>query len=155
LLSITKLSPRSRRQKSKIKSSERGSLSNILIMQLRKCLCHPFIYSQAIEDRNTSLEVARRNMIEASAKLMLLEIMLPKLKEHVYGVLIFSQFLDQLIVLEDFLAGLGLRHERLDGLQSSMEKQKKIDAFNAPDSDLFAVLLSTCRSYRRWLRSGC
>ncbi|KAL2196486.1 PHD/FYVE-zinc-finger like domain-containing protein [Corynascus similis CBS 632.67] len=126
----------------KLKTHERGSLSNIL-MQLRKCLCHPFIYSQAIEDRTLSPEVARRNLIEASSKLMLLEIMLPKLKERGHRVLLFSQFLDQLTVMEDFLAGLGLRHERLDGRQSSMQKQKIIDAFNAPDSDIFAMLLST------------
>ena len=126
----------------KMKTHERGSLSNIL-MQLRKCLCHPFIYSQAIEDRTTSAELTRRNLVEASSKLMLLEIMLPKLKERGHRVLLFSQFLDQLTVLEDFLAGLGLRHERLDGSQSSMEKQRKIDAFNAPDSDIFVMLLST------------
>ncbi|KAK4153914.1 PHD/FYVE-zinc-finger like domain-containing protein [Chaetomidium leptoderma] len=127
---------------SKMKASERGSLSNIL-MQLRKCLCHPFIYSQAIEDRTTSPELTRRNLVEASSKLMLLGIMLPKLKERGHRVLLFSQFLDQLTILEDFMAGMGLRHERLDGNQSSMEKQKKIDAFNAPDSDIFAMLLST------------
>ncbi|KAK3988641.1 putative Chromodomain-helicase-DNA-binding protein [Cladorrhinum sp. PSN332] len=126
----------------KLKSNERGSLSNIL-MQLRKCLCHPFIYSQAIEDRTLNAELTRRNLIEASSKLMLLEIMLPKLKERGHRVLIFSQFLDQLTLLEDFLTGLNLRHERLDGKQSSMEKQKKIDAFNAPNSDLFCMLLST------------
>lgn len=123
-------------------TAERGSLNNIL-MQLRKCLCHPFIYSQAIEDRTTSADLTRRNLIEASSKLMLLAIMLPKLKERGHRVLMFSQFLDQLTILEDFMAGLGLRHERLDGSQSSMEKQEKIDAFNAPNSEIFAMLLST------------
>jgi superfamily II DNA or RNA helicase len=126
----------------KMKANERGSLSNIL-MQLRKCLCHPFIYSQAIEDRSVSPQVSRRNLVEASSKLMLLEIMLPKLKERGHRVLLFSQFLDELTILEDFLSGMGMKHERLDGSQSSMEKQKKIDAFNAPDSDIFAMLLST------------
>ena len=127
---------------SKMKASDRGSLSNIL-MQLRKCLCHPFIYSQAIEDRTAPPDVMRRNLVEASPKLMLLEIMLPKLKERGHRVLLFSQFLDQLTILEDFLTGMNLKHERLDGQQSSMEKQKKIDAFNAPGSDIFAMLLST------------
>lgn len=126
----------------KLKASERGSLSNILV-QLRKCLCHPFIYSQAIEDRTTSPELTRRNLVEASPKLMLLEIMLPKLKERGHRVLLFSQFLDQLTILEDFLAGMNMRFERLDGSLSSMEKQKKIDAFNAPGSDIFCMLLST------------
>nr|CAE76132.1 related to helicase-DNA-binding protein [Neurospora crassa] len=126
----------------KLKSQDRGSLSNIL-MQLRKCLCHPFVYSQSIEDRNLSPEVTKRNLIEASSKLLLLEVMLPKLRERGHRVLIFSQFLDQLTILEDFLAGMDLPYQRLDGSQSSMEKQKRIDAFNAPDSQLFCMLLST------------
>ncbi|KAK0728444.1 PHD/FYVE-zinc-finger like domain-containing protein [Lasiosphaeria miniovina] len=127
----------------KLKATERGPLSNIL-MQLRKCLCHPFVYSQSIEDRNTGNdELTRRNLVEASSKLMLLEIMLPKLKERGHRVLIFSQFLDQLTILEDFMNGLDLKYERLDGGQSSMEKQQKIDLFNARDSKLFAMLLST------------
>ncbi|KXX81803.1 Chromatin remodeling factor mit1 [Madurella mycetomatis] len=126
----------------KMKTTERSSLSNIL-MQLRKCLCHPFIYSQAIEDRTTSPELTRRNLVEASPKLMLLQIMLPKLKERGHRVLLFSQFLDQLTILEDFLTGMNLRYERLDGSRSSIAKQKKIDAFNAPGSELFAMLLST------------
>ncbi|KAK0720572.1 PHD/FYVE-zinc-finger like domain-containing protein [Lasiosphaeris hirsuta] len=126
----------------KLKTTERGSLSNIL-MQLRKCLCHPFVYSQAIEDRSAPPDLMRRNLIEASSKLVLLEIMLPKLKERGHRVLIFSQFLEQLTILEDFLASLDMRYERLDGSQSSMEKQKRIDAFNAPDSRVFAMLLST------------
>ncbi len=33
--------------------------------------------------------------------------------------------------------------ERLDGSTTSLQKQKKIDAYNAPDSPLFAFLLST------------
>lgn len=126
----------------KMKSADRGSLSNIL-MQLRKCLCHPFVYSQSIEDRVADPELAKRNLIEASSKLLLLEVMLPKLKERGHRVLMFSQFLDQLTILEDFLTSMDLKYERLDGSQSSLEKQKRIDAFNAPDSNLFIMLLST------------
>lgn len=126
----------------KMKSKDRGSLNNIL-MQLRKCLCHPFMYSEAIEERHHDPSVLHRNLVEASAKLLLLEIMLPKLKERGHRVLIFSQFLQQLDILEDFLAGMGFQFRRLDGAMSSLEKQRRIDAFNAPDSPLFAFLLST------------
>ncbi|KAK1775267.1 chromodomain-helicase [Copromyces sp. CBS 386.78] len=126
----------------KLKTQDRGSLSNIL-MQLRKCLCHPFVYSQSIEDRNLSPEVSKRNLVEASSKLLLLEVMLPKLRERGHRVLMFSQFLDQLTILEDFLASMNLPYERLDGSHSGMEKQKRIDAFNAPNSKLFCMLLST------------
>ncbi|KFA79390.1 hypothetical protein S40288_06081 [Stachybotrys chartarum IBT 40288] len=127
---------------SKMNRTERGSLNNIL-MQLRKCLCHPFMYSEAIEERHHDQAVLHRNLVEASAKLLLLEIMLPKLKERGHRVLIFSQFLMQLDIIEDFLTGLGYDFRRLDGQISSLEKQRRIDAFNAPDSPIFAFLLST------------
>ncbi|KAF4925312.1 Chromatin remodeling factor mit1 [Colletotrichum viniferum] len=126
----------------KINKKERGSLNNIL-MQLRKCLCHPFMYSDAIEERAVDHVKMHENLVSASGKLMLLSIMLPKLKERGHRVLIFSQFLDQLDIVEDFLNGLGFLHRRLDGKINSHEKQKHIDAFNAPDSEVFAFLLST------------
>lgn len=121
---------------------ERGNLNNIL-MQLRKCLCHPFLYSSAIEERSVSEMALHRNLIDASSKFQLLEIMLPKLHERGHRVLLFSQFLQQLDLIEDFLNGLGMRFQRLDGNVSSLEKQKRIDAFNAPESPDFAFLLST------------
>lgn len=122
--------------------TERTSLNNIL-MQLRKCLCHPFVYNQEIEERSTNVTISHRNLVEASSKLQLLEIMLPKLQERGHRVLIFSQFLNMLDIIEDFLDGLGLFHQRLDGTMGSLDKQKRIDEFNAPDSRLFAFLLST------------
>jgi superfamily II DNA or RNA helicase len=46
-------------------------------------------------------------------------------------------------IIEDFLNGLGMQHQRLDGRVNTVEKQKRIDEFNAPNSSLFAFLLST------------
>ncbi|KAK2065437.1 SNF2 family domain-containing protein [Colletotrichum caudatum] len=126
----------------KINKRDRGSLNNIL-MQLRKCLCHPFMYSEAVEERSMDPVKMHQNLISASGKLILLNIMLPKLKERGHRVLIFSQFLDQLDIMEDFLNGLGFQHRRLDGKINSLEKQKHIDAFNEPGSEIFAFLLST------------
>ncbi|KAK1593200.1 SNF2 family domain-containing protein [Colletotrichum navitas] len=126
----------------RINKRDRGSLNNIL-MQLRKCLCHPFMYSEAVEERLLDPVKMHQNLISASGKLMLLNIMLPKLKERGHRVLIFSQFLDQLDIMEDFLNGLGFQHRRLDGKINSLEKQKHIDAFNEPGSEIFAFLLST------------
>jgi chromodomain-helicase-DNA-binding protein 4 len=123
-------------------SKERLTLSNIL-MQLRKCLCHPFVYSREIEERELEGAATFRNLIEASSKLQLLAIMLPKLQERGHRVLMFSQFLDNLDIVEDFLDGLGLQHRRIDGTITAAEKQKRIDEFNAKDSPYFAFLLST------------
>ncbi|EED17711.1 chromatin remodeling complex subunit (Chd3), putative [Talaromyces stipitatus ATCC 10500] len=129
-------------QDAQTKQNERHSLSNIL-MQLRKCLCHPFVYSRQIEERTSNPTLSHRNLVEASGKLRLLELLLPRLKERGHRVLLFSQFLDNLDIVEDFLDGLGLFYCRLDGSMGAHEKQKKIDAFNAPDSTYFAFLLST------------
>lgn len=126
----------------RVQKTERANLNNIL-MQLRKCLCHPFVYSRDIEEKSSNPIVSHRNLVDASSKLQLLEIILPKLQERGHRVLIFSQFLDMLDMVEDFLDGLGLFYQRLDGSMNSLQKQKRIDEFNAPDSTLFAFLLST------------
>ncbi|KAI6710743.1 hypothetical protein JHW43_006749 [Diplocarpon mali] len=127
-----------------LKPKERGNLNNIL-MQLRKCLCHPFLYSTAIEEisQADTEDDVHRKLVEASSKFQLLKIMLPKLRERGHRVLLFSQFLDQLDLIEDLLNGLGLPFQRLDGTVGTLEKQRRIDAFNAPESELFAFLLST------------
>ncbi|KAF9891954.1 hypothetical protein FE257_002917 [Aspergillus nanangensis] len=125
-----------------LKQAERHNLNNIL-MQLRKCLCHPFIYSEAIEERTSNTAASFRQLVDAAGKLKLLELMLPKLHQRGNRVLIFSQFLDNLDIVEDFLDGLGLRHRRLDGKMTSLEKQKMIEDYNAEESPYFAFLLST------------
>lgn len=125
-----------------LKQAERKNLNNILL-QLRKCLCHPFLYSKAIEERTADPAASHRHLVEAAGKLQLLQLMLPKLQQRGHRVLIFSQFLEHLDIVEDFLDGLGILHRRLDGRMSSLEKQKQIDDYNAEGSPYFAFLLST------------
>lgn len=131
-----------KKQTGQLKKTEKHNLNNILV-QLRKCLCHPFIYNRAIEEQTNDPVVAFQRMVEASGKLKLLNIMLPKLKERGHRVLIFSQFLENLDIVEDFLTGLELRYCRLDGKLTARQKQQQIDAFNDPSSPFFAFLLST------------
>jgi len=117
-------------------------LQNIL-MQLRKCLAHPFVQSPELEDRNVDSEQEQRALTEASGKLSFLAKILPKLKERGHRILIFSQFLDMLDIIEDFLTGIGFRFRRLDGSTATVERQHMIDEFNAPDSSIDCFLLST------------
>lgn len=131
-----------KKQTGQLKRAERHNLNNILV-QLRKCLCHPFIYNRAIEEQTNDPELAFQRLVEASGKLKLLNIMLPKLQERGHRVLIFSQFLENLDIVEDFLTGLELPYCRLDGKLTARQKQQQIDAFNDPDSPFFAFLLST------------
>lgn len=131
-----------KKQNGQLKKAERHNLNNILI-QLRKCLCHPFIYNRNIEEQGHDPAVLFKHLVEASGKLQLLDLMLPKLRQRGHRVLIFSQFLENLDIVEDFLSGLGFQYCRLDGKLTARKKQHEIDAFNAPDSPFFAFLLST------------
>ena len=128
--------------KGKLKLTERTKLNNLL-MQLRKCLCHPFLYNEDIEEQNVDPETAHKNLVDAGSKLELLSLLLPKLKERGHRVLMFTQFLGMLDILEDFLFALDLKYQRLDGGVSTLERQKRIDSFNAPNSKYFAFMLST------------
>ncbi|KAJ5082804.1 hypothetical protein N7532_011847 [Penicillium argentinense] len=125
-----------------LKKAERHNLNNILV-QLRKCLCHPFIYNRDIEEQTNDSSLAHHSLVAASGKLQLLNLMLPKLRDRGHRVLIFSQFLENLDLVEDFLGGLDLKYCRLDGKLTSRQKQQQIDSFNAPGSPYFAFLLST------------
>lgn len=68
---------------------------------------------------------------------------LPKLKERGHRVLLFSQFVIVLNVIERFLEGMKVNFVRLDGNTSQAQRQKNIDAYNAPDSDIFIFILTT------------
>jgi superfamily II DNA or RNA helicase len=131
-----------KKQTGQLKKADRHNLNNILV-QLRKCICHPFLYNRDIEEQTHDPLMAHRHLVEASGKLQLLNLMLPKLRERGNRVLIFSQFLQNLDIVEDFLTGLDMKYCRLDGNLSSREKQQQIDSFNAEDSSYFAFLLST------------
>lgn len=113
------------------------------LMQLRRCLAHPFIQAPDLEDRTVGAEQEKRALIEASGKLSFLAKILPKLKEHGHRVLIFSQFLDMLDLLEDFLTSIEFQYGRLDGSTATIDRQHMIDEFNSPNSTMDCFLLST------------
>lgn len=80
-------------------------------------------------------------LVKASGKFLLLSKLLPKLYEEKHQVLIFSQFINTLDLLEDLLALLGYTFDRLDGGVRGDLRQQKIDKFNS--GKVFAFLLST------------
>uniref|UniRef100_A0A0W0FGI3 Putative SNF2 family DNA-dependent ATPase n=1 Tax=Moniliophthora roreri TaxID=221103 RepID=A0A0W0FGI3_MONRR len=116
---------------------------NNMLMQLRKCLQHPYLYDQDIEPRTLSIQETHEKLIDASAKLRFLRILLPKLKARGHRVLLFSQFVIALDVIEDFLVGEGIKYLRLDGNTAGAERQKGMDEFNKAGSDIFMYLLTT------------
>ncbi|KAI0180992.1 hypothetical protein GGR52DRAFT_567242 [Hypoxylon sp. FL1284] len=76
----------------------------------------------ATENETSAWNRNSAQYIGASPKLMLMEIMLPKLKQRGKRVPIFSQFLGCLGIIEDFLNILGLQYGRIDGRMVALKK---------------------------------
>ncbi|KAL4268111.1 AB hydrolase superfamily protein [Pleurotus pulmonarius] len=123
-------------------SAKKSRLTNLL-MEMRKCLQHPYIYASDIEPPNLTPQATHEKLIDASAKFRLLKQLLPRLKARGHRVLLFSQFVIALDVIEDFVVGEGYKCLRLDGNTKSRDRQKNMDEFNKPDSEYFIFLLST------------
>ncbi len=121
------------------------SLMN-LAMELRKCCNHPYLIKGAENAIHTSDVVQGSEtdkLVMSSGKLVLLDKLLPHLEKQGHRVLIFSQFVMLLDILDDYLRGRNYIFGRIDGCITGKERQRAIDRFQAPDSNLFIMLLST------------
>ncbi|XP_021807760.1 ISWI chromatin-remodeling complex ATPase CHR11 [Prunus avium] len=118
---------------------ERKRLLNIA-MQLRKCCNHPYLFQGAEPGPPYT---TGDHLITNAGKMVLLDKLLPKLKERDSRVLIFSQMTRLLDILEDYLMFRGYLYCRIDGNTGGEDRDASIDAFNKPGSEKFVFLLST------------
>ncbi|XP_008458482.2 ISWI chromatin-remodeling complex ATPase CHR11 isoform X2 [Cucumis melo] len=118
---------------------ERKRLLNIA-MQLRKCCNHPYLFQGAEPGPPYT---TGDHLITSAGKMVLLDKLLPKLKERDSRVLIFSQMTRLLDILEDYLMFRGYYYCRIDGNTGGEDRDASIDAFNRPGSENFVFLLST------------
>ncbi|KAK4425804.1 putative chromatin-remodeling complex ATPase chain [Sesamum alatum] len=118
---------------------ERKRLLNIA-MQLRKCCNHPYLFQGAEPGPPYT---TGEHLIENAGKMVLLDKLLPKLKERDSRVLIFSQMTRLLDILEDYLMFRGYYYCRIDGNTGGEDRDASIEAFNKPGSEKFVFLLST------------
>eukprot|EP00536_Pseudo-nitzschia_multiseries_P003669 jgi/Psemu1/323122/estExt_fgenesh1_pg.C_570037 len=109
---------------------------NNAVMQLRKVCNHPYLFSPQGYHIN-------QNIIRSSAKVELLDRMLPKLRAAGHRVLLFTQMTAVMTILEDYFAYRHYLSLRLDGSTPAEEREKRMYKFNAPDSPYFIFLLST------------
>ncbi|XP_028751638.1 ISWI chromatin-remodeling complex ATPase CHR11 isoform X2 [Neltuma alba] len=118
---------------------ERKRLLNIA-MQLRKCCNHPYLFQGAEPGPPYT---TGEHLINSAGKMVLLDKLLPKLKERDSRVLIFSQMTRLLDILEDYLMFRGYQYCRIDGNTGGEDRDASIDIFNKPGSEKFVFLLST------------
>jgi SNF2 family DNA or RNA helicase len=135
--------------KNKKKALDGPSLNN-LAMQLRKCCNHLFLLNGVEEEarkdqmKDGSLSEAEF-LVRGSGKLVLLDKLLPRLREKGHRVLVFSQFKIMLDILEDYLSLRSMKFERIDGSITGHKRQQAIDRFQKPETQdpPFIMLLST------------
>lgn len=116
----------------------KGMLMNV-VMQLRKCCNHPYLFPDA-EPRPYTND---RHIIENSGKMVLLDRLLGSLKANGSRVLIFSQMSTMLDILEDYAALREYEYCRIDGSTPYEERVEAIDSFNGEGSSKFLFLLTT------------
>ncbi len=111
-----------------------------LVMQLRKCCNHPFLFDgvEAIEE-NTTCE----DLIAASGKLAVVDKLLISLYKKNHRVVLFSQFTTVLDIIEDYCNERGWIYCRLDGSTSRAQRNYIVNKFNKPGSRIFIFLMST------------
>uniref|UniRef100_A0A0N5BW97 DNA helicase n=1 Tax=Strongyloides papillosus TaxID=174720 RepID=A0A0N5BW97_STREA len=122
----------------------KGSFSGFvnLMMELKKCCNHSSLvkdYDYIEVDPKSRLQ----QLLKSSGKLILLDKLLCRLKETGSRVLIFSQMVMMLDILQEYLKLRRFQCQRLDGSMRSDLRKQALDHFNAPGSTDFCFLLST------------
>ncbi len=111
-----------------------------IIMQLRKCCNHPYLF-QGVEDENA--DDVGEHLVNNASKMRILDKLLTKLKLRGSQVLIFSQMTRMLDILEDYSQFKGYVTCRIDGDTSLEMREEYITEFTKPNSKIFLFLLST------------
>ena len=97
------------------------------IMKLRRACCNPSLVMP-----DTELP---------SSKLQLFGEVLGELLENRHKALVFSQFVDHLHIISNYLEQQGINYQYLDGSTSVAERKKRVDAFQAGSGDVFLISL--------------
>ncbi|XP_012690756.2 chromodomain-helicase-DNA-binding protein 8 isoform X2 [Clupea harengus] len=135
-------------------ATHNSNVPNLLntMMELRKCCNHPYLITGAEEKIVAELrevydpmaqDFHLQALVRSAGKLVLLDKLLPRLKAGGHKVLIFSQMVRCLDILEDYLINKRYLYERIDGRVRGNLRQAAIDRFSKPDSDRFVFLLCT------------
>lgn len=117
--------------------NQRNLLKN-LFMQLRKASQHPWMF-----DGMQPPDAKLQDMVAASGKLAVLDMLLLSLFNKGHKAVVFSQFTTVLDLLEDYLVERGYQYARFDGSTARAKRDYLVDRFNQKNSPLFIFLMST------------
>uniref|UniRef100_A0A1A8RFZ2 Proliferation-associated SNF2-like protein n=2 Tax=Nothobranchius rachovii TaxID=451742 RepID=A0A1A8RFZ2_9TELE len=115
-------------------------LQNILML-LKRCCNHPYLLEYPLDPVTQEFQIDEQ-LVQNSGKFLILDRLLPALKDRGHKVLIFSQMTSILDVLVDYCYLRGFQYSRLDGSMSYLEREENMRKF-AADREVFVFLLST------------
>lgn len=121
------------------KRESKTRLLNI-VMQLRKCCNHPYLFEGAEPGPPYTTE---EHIITNAGKMVMLDRLLVRLKKQGSRVLIFSQMSRLLDILEDYCVFRDFKYCRIDGGTAHEDRIAAIDDYNKPGSEKFVFLLTT------------
>ncbi|KAF2237950.1 chromatin remodelling complex ATPase chain ISW1 [Viridothelium virens] len=121
------------------KKESKTRLLNI-VMQLRKCCNHPYLFEGAEPGPPYTNDV---HLVENSAKMVMLDKLLARMQRVGSRVLIFSQMSRLLDILEDYCVFREYKYCRIDGSTAHEDRIAAIDEYNKPGSEKFVFLLTT------------
>jgi len=124
------------------KGKNQVSLLNIM-MQLRKTCNHAELIQEIDINAKMTSEERLKQIVYGSGKMLLLDKLLTRFKEKGDRVLIFSQMVIMLSILEEFLELKRYSYQILTGSVSNDKRKQSIANFNAEGSTDFCFLLST------------
>uniref|UniRef100_A0A0N5APN4 Chromodomain-helicase-DNA-binding protein 1 n=1 Tax=Syphacia muris TaxID=451379 RepID=A0A0N5APN4_9BILA len=122
----------------------KGSINGFvnLIMELKKCCNHASLV-RPYDNFEQGASARLQQLLKSSGKLILLDKLLCRLHETGHRVLIFSQMVMMLDIVQEYLQLRRFPSQRLDGSMRADLRKAALDHFNAEGSSDFCFLLST------------
>jgi superfamily II DNA or RNA helicase len=97
------------------------------IMKLRRACCNPALVQSKLKIKSSKLELFGETLTE--------------LLDNNHKALVFSQFVDHLTIIREYLDQHQISYQYLDGSTPAKERKKRVDAFQAGEGDVFLISL--------------
>lgn len=97
------------------------------IMKLRRACCN--------------VKLVRPDIPLPSSKLQLFGEVLSELLDNKHKALVFSQFVDHLHIIREYLDSQKIKYQYLDGSTPAKDRKKRVEAFQSGEGDVFLISL--------------
>lgn len=121
-----------------------GSISKfalrVVFPYLREVTLHPFLIPGGETEETVYVT---QDIVDVCSRMIVLDKLLAKLHKRGARVLLFSQMVIMLDILEDYMNWKGYKCHRMTGYTPQEDRQSMIDEFNSPESETFVFMITT------------